>query len=51
MKLDFRAEAFNLLNRVVFGTGSTSLNSLTIGQVTNQVNDPRTMQVALKLYW
>ena len=51
IKLDFRAEAFNLFNRTVFGTGSTSLNSLTIGQVTNQVNDPRTMQAALKIYW
>ena len=51
IKVDFRAEAFNLFNRTIFGTGSLSLNSLTIGQVTNQVNDPRTMQAALKIYW
>ena len=38
-------------NRTVFGTGSTNLNSHTFGQVTNQVNDPRQMQVGLKLYW
>ena len=29
----FRAEAFNILNRTVFGTGSTNLNSATFGVV------------------
>ena len=51
MRLDFRAEAFNVLNRTVFGTGSTSLNSNTFGVVTNQVNTPRQLQLALKFYW
>jgi hypothetical protein len=50
-RIDFRWEAFNLFNRVRFGTGSTSLNSNTFGVVTNQGNDARQMQVALKLYW
>lgn len=50
-RLDFRWEAFNLFNRTVFGTGSTNINSNTFGIVTTQVNDPRQMQVALKLYW
>ncbi len=51
LRLDFRGEAFNLFNRVTFGTGSTNLNSLSFGQVSNQANDPRTLQVALKIYW
>jgi hypothetical protein len=49
--LDFRWEVFNLFNRTVFGTGSANLNSNTFGVVTNQVNDPRQMQVGLKIYW
>jgi hypothetical protein len=49
--LDFRWEMFDMFNRVVFGTGSTSLDSTSFGVVTNQVNDPRRMQVGLKLYW
>jgi hypothetical protein len=50
-RFDFRWEIFNLFNRTVFGTGSTNLNSNTFGDVRNQVNDPRQMQVGLKLYW
>ena len=48
--VDFRWEAFNLFNRVRFGTGSTNLNSSTFGVVTS-ASDPRRMQVGLKLYW
>ena len=51
LRIDLRGEAFNLLNRTVFGTGSTNLDSATFGLVTNQVNSPRQMQVALKVYW
>lgn len=51
LRLDLRGEAFNIFNRTIFGTGSTNLDAATFGQVTNQVNDPRQMQVALKLYW
>jgi hypothetical protein len=50
-RIDFRWEAFNLLNRVVFGAGNTNVNSNVFGVVTNQANDWRQMQVALKLYW
>jgi hypothetical protein len=50
-RVDLRAEAFNVLNRTIFGTGSTNLDSATFGLVTNQANDPRQMQLALKLYW
>ena len=51
IRLDFRAEAFNIFNRTIFGTGATNLNAGTFGVVQNQVNDPRQMQMALKLYW
>jgi hypothetical protein len=49
--LDFRAEAFNLLNRVRFSTGQTSLDNQAFGQVTSVANSPRRMQFGLKLYW
>jgi hypothetical protein len=50
-RIDFRWEAFNLFNRVVFGIGSTNLNANNFGVVQNQANAARQMQVALKLYW
>ncbi|MBI3210836.1 MAG: TonB-dependent receptor [Candidatus Solibacter usitatus] len=51
LRIDLRGEAFNLFNRTIFGTGSLNLNAANIGQVTNQANEPRQMQVALKFYW
>jgi hypothetical protein len=50
-RVDFRAEAFNVFNRVVFGGPQTSLNSTTFGVITSQANSPRQMQGGLKLYW
>ena len=52
--LEFRAETFNILNRVRFGTGSGSLTSQTFGVLTgagSQINSPRQLQLALKLYF
>ncbi len=51
LRVDLRGEAFNMLNRTIFGTGSTNLNAGNFGQVTNQANSPRQMQVGLKIYW
>jgi Carboxypeptidase regulatory-like domain len=54
LRLDFRAEAFNVFNRVRFGTGSTSLQNATFGKLTSNgdlLNTPRQMQFALKLYF
>jgi hypothetical protein len=51
IRVDVRGEAFNVFNRVIFGTGSTNLNAGNFGQVTNTANDPRQMQVGLKVYW
>jgi hypothetical protein len=53
-RLEFRAEAFNVFNRVRFGTGSTQLQSQTFGVLTgsgSQINTPRQLQLALKLYF
>ena len=54
LKLDFRAEAFNMFNRVRFGNGSTSLSDPNFGRILGNgdlLNDPRRMQMALKLYF
>ncbi len=50
-RLDFRAEAFNVFNRVVFGSPNTNINSNSFGLITGQANNARQMQMALKLYW
>jgi hypothetical protein len=46
-RMEFRAEAFNVLNMMVPGSPNTSLNSALFGQVTSAL-DPRIMQFALK---
>jgi hypothetical protein len=54
LRLDVRWEAFNLLNRVRFGTGSRTLQDPNLGRLssnTDLLNTPRRMQVAAKLYW
>ncbi len=51
VRIDLRAEAFNLLNRTIFGTGSTNLDAGNFGIVTSQTNTPRQMQMGLKVYW
>jgi len=54
IKLDFRAEAFNVLNRVRFGTGNTQLQQPTFGKLTSNsdlLNTPRQLQLGLKLYF
>jgi hypothetical protein len=54
IRVEFRAEAFNIFNRVRFGTGSTQLQSQSFGVLTgagSQINTPRNLQLALKLYF
>jgi hypothetical protein len=51
IRVDLRGEAFNIFNRTIFGTGNLNLNNAAFAQVTNQTNDPRQMQMGLKLYW
>lgn len=53
-RIDLRGEAFNVFNRVVFGTGSTNINDPNFGNVRaarDVRNEPRRMQVGLKLYF
>ena len=53
IQFELRGEAFNLLNRVRFGTGSTQLQSTSFGVLTSSdlLNTPRQLQVAGKLYF
>jgi hypothetical protein len=53
-RIEFRAEAFNAFNRVRFGTGSTTLQDQNFGKLTSAsdlLNTPRSLQLALKLYF
>jgi hypothetical protein len=51
LRIDVRAEAFNLFNRVIWGGPDENFNNASFGQVTSQGNAPRQMQLGLKLYW
>jgi hypothetical protein len=54
IRMEFRAEAFNVFNRVRFGTGSTQLQNQLFGVLTgsgSQINTPRNLQLALKFYF
>jgi hypothetical protein len=54
MRIDFRWEAFNVFNRVRFGTGPLTLTNPNLGRLTSNsdlLNTPRTMQFGLKFYW
>ena len=48
-KLQFRAEAFNLANRVQFGPPGGTLGTAQFGVVSTQINDQRLIQFALRL--
>lgn len=47
--LQFRAETFNSLNAVRFGSPNTSVTSNQFGQISSQSNSPRQVQFGLKL--
>jgi len=51
LKLQFRMEAFNAMNHVVFGLPNTSVGSTAFGTIANQANSPRILQAALKILW
>ena len=48
-KVALRFEAFNLLNRVRWGSPDSTYSSPTFGLVRSQANNPRQMQMAMKL--
>jgi hypothetical protein len=51
MKLQFRLEAYNALNKFIMGQPNMGVNSGSFGAVTGQGNSPRQLSAAVKLYW
>ncbi len=54
LRMEFRAEAFNVFNRVRFGAGDLNLQDANFGRLTSSsdlLNTPRQLQLALKLYF
>jgi hypothetical protein len=47
--IDFRAEAYNVFNTVIYAAPASDISSSTFGVVSTMANAPRTMQFALKL--
>lgn len=50
-RIQFRLEAFNVLNHVQFGPPNATFNSASFGTITSQANLPRNVQAALKLFF
>jgi len=49
-RLQFRTEMYNAFNRANFGNPNAAIGNPTAGQI-NSTAEPRTMQLALKLYF
>jgi hypothetical protein len=49
MGLNFRAEFFNLFNHAQFGQPLSDINGSGFGAVNSTVNNPRLVQLGLKL--
>lgn len=48
-RIQFRAEAFNVFNRVVFGSPGSNINApANFGRIGSQANSPRSIQLGLK---
>lgn len=50
-RLQIRFEVFNVFNRVQFAPPDTNVGDATFGQITAQANQPRQVQIAMKLYY
>jgi hypothetical protein len=51
MRLEFRLEAFNAFNHPQFGGPDTTFGDPNFGLIFYQINNPRQLQLALKLYF
>lgn len=51
LALEFRAEAFNILNKVQFGLPSGTVGATNFGYITSQANSPRNVQLAMRLHF
>jgi hypothetical protein len=49
VKAQFRAEALNATNTVQFANPTTNINGATFGQITSQINNPRLIQLGLRV--
>lgn len=51
LKLQYQCEFFNVANHPLFDAPDVSATSTTFGKIQNQTNQPRRIQMALKLAW
>lgn len=51
LRLQLRAEAFNLLNHPIFSAPNTTVGSASFGTISGQANAPRSIQAAVKVVW
>ena len=49
LKLQFRAESYNLCNRPLFESPNMTVTASTFGYITSTTNSPRAIQIALRL--
>jgi hypothetical protein len=51
LRVQFRAEAFNVTNTPVFGLPNTTVGNPGFGVIGSQANNPRNLQLAVKILW
>jgi hypothetical protein len=51
LRIEVRAEAFNVLNKVDFGMPNSSYGSSSFGYITSQYNLPRNLQMSMKVHF
>jgi hypothetical protein len=51
VRVQVRADVFNVFNRVQFGPPNTSVTNAAFGTISAQANGPREVQLGVKMYW
>jgi len=51
MRIEFRAEAFNVFNHPQFGSSDTNFGGGSFGQISDLAQSMRELQLGLKFYW